>query len=171
MLYQLSYLASGETSEYIAELFRGANCAWYTARPTSSRAPAIDKATRPRLLIVDDSPVALAILAAVFKGEHYGVDTASDGLDGFDKARRTAPDLVITDGLMPGADGFELVRLMKADPATRSIPVLMLTSADLQDAEYQNRQPPPDAFIAKSMDMTPLLNRVREMLADPPKPA
>ena len=57
-------------------------------------------------LIVDDSPVALAILGAVFKGEHYEVETAGDGLDGFDKARQFEPDLVITDGLMPRADGF-----------------------------------------------------------------
>ena len=139
--------------------------------PNLIKGPAIEKSTRPRVLIVDDSPVALAILAAVFKGEHYDVDTASDGLDGFDKARRLAPDLVITDGLMPGADGFELVRLMKQDPATQSIPVLMLTSADLQDAEYQNRQPKPDAFIAKSMEMAPLVNRVRQMLSDPQNPA
>ncbi len=47
----------------------------------------------------------------------------------------------------------------------------MLTSADLRDAEYQNRQPSPDAFIAKSMEMAPLLSRVREMLSAPRKTA
>lgn len=123
------------------------------------------------MLIVDDSPVALAILGAVFKGEHYEVDTAADGIEGFAKARQFGPDLVITDGLMPRADGFELVRLLKEDPAMRSIPVLMLTSADLRDAEYQGRQPAPDAFIAKSMEMAPLLSRVREMLSEPGKQA
>ncbi len=96
--------------------------ACYTSRP-AIKGSAIENA-RPRVLIVDDSPVALAILGAVFKGEHYEVDTAGDGLDGFDKARQFEPDLVITDGLMPRADGFELVRLLKEDPATRSIPVL-----------------------------------------------
>jgi CheY-like chemotaxis protein len=135
--------------------------------PNHIKGSTIENAPRPRVLIVDDSPVALAILGAVFKGEHYEVETAGDGLDGFDKARQFAPDLVITDGLMPRADGFELVRLLKEDPATRSIPVLMLTSADLRDAESQNRQPAPDAFIAKAMEMAPLLNRVREMLSAP----
>ncbi len=139
--------------------------------PNLIKGPAIEKVTRPRVLIVDDSPVVLAILAAVFKGEHYDVETAGDGLDGFDKARRLAPDLVITDGLMSRADGFELVRLLKQDPATRLVPVLMLTSADLGDAEYQNRQPPPDAFIAKSMEMAPLVSRVRQMLSDSQNPA
>lgn len=131
-----------------------------------------DKATgrsdRPRVLLVDDSPTALVVLQAVFEGEHYDVVTAGDGMDGFEKAQRFAPDLLITDGLMPGIDGFELIRMLKAHPATRLIPVIMLTSADVRDAEYQNRQPQPDAFMAKSMQMEPLLSRVKDMLATAP---
>lgn len=129
----------------------------------------IEKATprggRPRVLIVDDSPTALGVLQAVFEGEHYDVVTASDGLEGFEKAQRIEPDLLVTDGIMPGVDGFELLRMLKDNPATRLIPVIMLTSGDILDAEHQNRQPQPDAFIAKSMQMEPLLSRVKDMLA------
>lgn len=120
---------------------------------------------RARVLIVDDSPTALAVLQAVFEGEHYDVVTASDGMEGFEKAMRIEPDLLVTDGIMPGVDGFELLRMLKENPATRLIPVIMLTSGDIRDAEDQNRQPQPDAFIAKSMQMEPLLSRVRDMLA------
>jgi CheY-like chemotaxis protein len=85
------------------------------------------------VLIVDDSPVALAVLEAVFKGEQYDVVTAGDGMEGVEQARRTVPDLLVTDGVMPDVDGFELLRMLKEHPATRVIPVIMLTSGDIGD--------------------------------------
>ncbi len=121
--------------------------------------------SRPRVLLVDDSPVTLFMLQAVFEGANYAVGTAGDGLEGFEKARRIEPDVIVTDGMMPGVDGFELLRMMKEHAATRLIPVIMLTAGDARDPEYQNRQPQPDAFVAKSMEMAPLLARVRDMLA------
>jgi CheY-like chemotaxis protein len=69
---------------------------------------------------VDDSPVALAFLEAVFRGAHYEVETASNGMEGLDKALRSAPDLIVTDGLMPDVDGFELVRRLRNHPETAS---------------------------------------------------
>ena len=120
--------------------------------------------TRPHLLVVDDSPVALAFLEAVFRGAHYEVDSAGSGADGFDKALRIKPDLVVTDGLMPDVDGFELVRRMKNHPDTADIPVVMLTSGDIQDAEYTARVPQPDALVAKSMQIEPLQNQVKALL-------
>lgn len=122
---------------------------------------------RQRVLIVDDSQIALCILEALLKGQDYEVETAADGLEGYEKAQRTEPDVLITDGLMPGVDGFELVRLLKENPATRLIPVIMLTSGDIRDSEHQDRQPRPDAFIAKSTQMEPLLRRVKDLLAAP----
>ena len=131
--------------------------------------PVLEKSTRRSgracVLIVDDSPTALGVLQAVFEGEHYDVVTASDGMEGFEKAQRIEPDVLVTDGIMPGVDGFELLRMLKENPATRRIPVIMLTSGDIRDAEFQNRQPQPDAYVAKSMQMEPLLNRVKDMLA------
>ena len=66
--------------------------------------------TPARVLLVDDSPTALRMLQAVLEGEHYDVVTAIDGNDGFAKVFRYRPDLVVTDSVMPGSDGFAFVR-------------------------------------------------------------
>lgn len=124
---------------------------------------------RPRLLIVDDSPVALAFLEAIFKGAYFEVDTAGTGQEGIDKAIRSEPDLVVTDGLMPDVDGFELIRRLKNHESTADIPVVMLTSGDFRDSEYTSRVPQPDAFVAKSMQIEPLMDQVKALLAERPK--
>ena len=116
-------------------------------------------------MIVDDSPVALAFLEAVFRGAHYQVETASNGVEGLDKALRNAPDLIVTDGLMPDVDGFELVRRLRAHPETLHVPVVMLTSVDTLDPEYSSRVPQPDALVAKSMQIEPLMETVKALLA------
>ena len=121
-------------------------------------------ADRFRLLIIDDSPVALSFLQAVFKSASYEVDTAPDGEAGFVKALSGMPDLIVTDGLMPGIDGFELIRRLRDDPAVKDIPVLMLTSGEVGDAEFTSREPQPDAMVAKSASVDPLLAGVKALL-------
>ena len=118
-----------------------------------------------RVLIVDDSPVALAVLEAVFKAAHYDVVTAGDGQEGFDLALRTPPDLILTDGVMPGVDGFGLLRLLKANPATELIPVVMLTSGDFAASQAGPSQPQPQACVAKVTPMEELQETVRAVLA------
>jgi len=103
----------------------------------------------------------------VFRGAHYEVETAGNGADGFDKARRILPDLVVTDGLMPDVDGFELIRRLRDLPETEHIPVVMLTSGDIEDSEYTARVPQPDALVAKSMQIEPLLDQVKTLLGRP----
>lgn len=124
------------------------------------------------MLIVDDSPVALAFLEAVFRGAHYDVETAATAVEGLDKALRRAPDLIVTDGLMPDVDGFELVRRLKMHPETARVPVVMLTSVDADDPEFSGRWPQPDALVAKSMQIEPLMEKVKALLArtDGPTP-
>jgi CheY-like chemotaxis protein len=115
---------------------------------------------RPRILVVDDSATVLHVVEQSLSGE-YEVETASDGTDGLMKARRCPPDLIVTDSLMPGLDGFALLTALNADPRTRSIPAIVLTSAgeaprgDLKIA----------AVVAKSMDLSPLLSAIKSALA------
>jgi DNA-binding response OmpR family regulator len=115
------------------------------------------------LLIVDDSPVALAFLDAVFRTDHHVV-TASNGREGFEQALLAKPDLIVTDGLMPDIDGYELVRMLKADDRTAAIPVVMLTSGDLDDESQLSDSARPDAMVAKSMNIEPLVARVKALL-------
>ena len=118
---------------------------------------------RPRVLIVDDSPVALSFLRAVFQGT-YDVDTAVDGEDAMQKIAAHAPDVVVTDSLMPNVDGFELIGLLRAHSPTAAIPVVMLTSSDAADEEIRSRTPQPDALVRKSTTIDPLLEEVAKLL-------
>lgn len=126
--------------------------------------PQPSSSSRARVLLVDDSPTALYLLRAVFESEQYDVVTATDGREGLDAVRRCAPDLIVTDAVMPGIDGFALLRGLRENPATRRIPVIMLTSGDPRDPEYQQNDIQPDVFVAKSAEMQPLLRQVRDLL-------
>jgi DNA-binding response OmpR family regulator len=117
-----------------------------------------------RVLIVDDSETIVNFLRMVLESEHYEVDTACDGAEGLVKARQSLPDLVITDSIMPGMDGFALLHALRADPATEAVPVVMLTAGDPHDPDHVVRTPQPDAFVKKSSDFGPLLAEVREAL-------
>ena len=119
---------------------------------------------RPRVLIVDDSPVALSFLRAVFQGT-YDVDTAVDGEDAMQKALAQTPDLVVTDSLMPNVDGFELIARLREHPPTATIPVVMLTSSEAGDEEIHSRTPQPDALVRKSTSIDPLLQEVSRLLS------
>jgi twitching motility two-component system response regulator PilH len=117
-----------------------------------------------RVLIVDDSETIVNFLRMVLESEDYEVDTASDGTEGLAKAHQTLPDLIITDSIMPGMDGFALLHALRADPATEAVPVIMLTSGDPHDPDHIVRDPQPDAFVKKSADFSPLLAEIRDAL-------
>jgi len=116
------------------------------------------------VLVVDDSLTALTLVQAVFESEHYEVVTASDGMEGLEKVRQRLPDLIVTDSIMPGVDGFAFLRKLKENPVTRQIPVIMLTSGDFSGPKSQGGDSQPDVFVTKSMEMEPLLNQARNLL-------
>ncbi|MCM3879392.1 MAG: response regulator [Vicinamibacterales bacterium] len=116
-----------------------------------------------RVLIVDDSPSVLRILQFVFESAQYAVTTATDGAEGLQKIGEQLPDVVVTDSIMPGMDGFAFVRKLKEQPDTRAIPVIMLTSEE--PTESLSPDSAPHAFVKKSADFAPLLNKVSEALA------
>jgi CheY-like chemotaxis protein len=118
-----------------------------------------------RVLVVDDSETIVNFLRMVLESEKHEVATASNGPEGLSKAHQSLPDLIITDSIMPGMDGFSLLHALRADPATEAVPVIMLTSGDPHDPDHIVRQPQPDAFVKKSADLGPLLTEVREALS------
>ncbi len=118
---------------------------------------------RPRILVIDDSATVLQVVEAALS-DQYEVETATDGADGLAKARRFLPDVVVTDSIMPGIDGFALLRSLKADPATSGIPGIMLTSDD-SDQKPRPSDVRPAAIVTKSMDMGPLLSAIRSAIS------
>jgi DNA-binding response OmpR family regulator len=80
------------------------------------------------ILIVDDEKGQRDILNLILKKEGYDVDVALDGYEGIKLARGLKPDLILLDIMMPGLDGYEVCRRLKADPDTAKIEVIMLTA-------------------------------------------
>ncbi len=88
------------------------------------------------VLIVDDVPTNIQVLAEALRQE-YRVKVATNGTDALTIARQTQPDLILLDVMMPGMDGFEVCRLLKADSVTNGIPVIFVTAKDeLADEEH-----------------------------------
>ncbi len=117
-----------------------------------------------RILVVDDSETVLNFLRTILENEQYEVATATNGNDGLAQAHQSLPDLVVTDSIMPGLDGFGLLLALRSDPATEAVPVIMLTSGAPDDPDHIAREPQPDAFVRKSADLTPLLAEIRGAL-------
>lgn len=90
-----------------------------------------------QVLAIDDDPAALAVIDAALSPLGFRVRTAASGADGLEMASQIRPDLVICDLLMPGIDGFGVVRQLKANPATASTPILIVTAHELTEAEKQ----------------------------------
>lgn len=96
------------------------------APPTSNDDPTAPSGA-PRLLLVDDAPEQLRQLSELLRHQ-YRLLHATDGVSGFHRAQAQRPDLILLDVLMPGMDGHAVCRLLKADAATREIPVIFLSS-------------------------------------------
>ena len=89
-----------------------------------------------KLLITEDDPLMSRMYQKIFTFEGFEVVMAADGQEGLDKAREVNPTLILLDVMMPKLNGLQVLEKLKADPATKSIPVIMLTNlAGQQDAE------------------------------------
>jgi DNA-binding NtrC family response regulator len=86
-----------------------------------------------RILLVDDQPANLDVLCDLLEAQGYGVLFAPDGSVALKSAARALPDLVLLDVMMPGMDGYETCRRLKADATTRDIPVIFITARDVQE--------------------------------------
>ena len=119
----------------------------------------------PRVLVIDDDPVIVELLRVNFEIEGFEVVSAGDGREGVERAKRERPDLVLTDIMMPRFDGLQLLRQLKDDPATRSLPVILL-SAKAQSAEVQQGlELGADDYVTKPFDPLELIDRVNAVLA------
>jgi signal transduction histidine kinase/DNA-binding response OmpR family regulator len=120
--------------------------------------PAVD-----RILIVEDERELQAFLAEQLR-RHYSVRTSGTGDEALAILREWTPHLVISDIMMPGVDGIGLCRILKADPATRSIPVILLTALGDRDHQVQGLAAGADEYVVKPFDLEQLLLRVANLL-------
>jgi len=117
-----------------------------------------------RLLVVDDSPTQAEELKLILEAEGFEVETAPDGERGLERIRASRFDLVVSDILMPGVSGYDLCRHVKSDPATRDVPVILLTTLSDPLDVIQGLECGADNFLTKPCSPENLVRRVRHML-------
>jgi two-component system cell cycle response regulator len=117
-----------------------------------------------RVLIVDDVPANLKLLDAKLSAEYFEVLQAASGPEALEVAQRELPDIVLLDVMMPGMDGFEVCRRLRADARTQHIPVIMVTALDQQSDRVQGLEAGADDFLTKPVNDVALFARVKSLV-------
>ena len=110
-----------------------------------------------RILLVDDHPISIQVAEAFLERAGYAVIRAEDGERALALAQSTAPAAILMDLNMPGMDGLEVTRRLKADPATRAIPIIALTAYAMRGDEERARAAGCDDYVPKPIDRQRLL--------------
>ena len=117
-----------------------------------------------RILLIDDEPDLLAALALRLTAAGFQCETANGSYEGLEKAQADPPDLIMTDLSMPGMDGYELCRRLKADPQTAAVPIIMLTaSIPENEIASQAQELGIERLLYKMVESKELISTVREV--------
>lgn len=119
-----------------------------------------------RLLLVEDSPTQLITLRSMLESSGYHILTSKSAAEGLVRAYDEHPDLIISDVVMSGINGYQLCRLVKNDPELSSIPVILLTKLDGSIDRFWGMKSGADRFIPKEPGYPTLLKTVTELLRD-----
>ena len=118
----------------------------------------------PRVLIVDDNIMNIMIARDVLLAENFEVESASDGFEAMRKVTSFRPDLILMDIQMPGKDGLEVTRDLKADPATRHIRIVAFTAFAMRGDEAKMRAAGCDGYLSKPIEVKKFGAQVRACL-------
>jgi len=118
-----------------------------------------------RVLIAEDEPHIVESLSFVLEREGFAVRAALDGEAALRELRASAPDLLILDLMLPRMNGFELLKVAKADPALKSIPVIVLTAKGQAQDRRMVDEIGAEGFMTKPFSNREIVERVRELAA------
>ena len=142
-------------------------CGFPVAAALAPESPPVPEANAHeiKILCVDDDPLIRQMLGDILRFHGYAVETAPDGETGLEAAGRQQPDLILLDVMMPGIDGFEVCRLLKADPAMKAVPVILLTA--MNDPELNAKAFEAGAVLAmqKTADTKAVIRTIEAALA------
>jgi len=117
-----------------------------------------------RILIIDDEQDILDLLSYNLEREGYSILTASDGLTAKELSLNSSPDLIILDLMLPGINGLELCRLVRNNPKTADIPVMMLTARGEEVDKVLGLEIGADDYVTKPFSIPEIVARVRSLL-------
>ena len=122
---------------------------------------------KPLILHIDDSDKILAVTELIF--DEIGIDSigALDAEQGIAKAKAEEPDLILMDVVMPGIDGFEAVKILRKEPITKNIPILMVTGAEEEKDVHQALRAGANGYIVKPIKKERLILKLEEWLELP----
>ena len=120
------------------------------------------------ILIIDDSPTEVYVFRTILEKHDINVSVATNGEDGIEKALEIKPDCILMDVVMPGKNGFQATRDLSRNPATSTIPVIIITTKDQEtDKIWGMRQGAKD-YIVKPTDERDLIDRINKVLGFAP---
>jgi CheY-like chemotaxis protein len=117
-----------------------------------------------KILLVEDNEMNRDMLSRRLERKGHQVSLAVDGAEGVQKARVEAPDVILMDMSLPVVDGWEATRQLKADEATRRIPIIALTAHAMRSDEDKARQAGCDDFDTKPIELPRLLQKIQAVL-------
>jgi two-component system alkaline phosphatase synthesis response regulator PhoP len=135
-----------------------------TIRSIASPMHNLRGARRPTVLIADDNALNAELLQAWIEVLPVAVSRAQDGVDALEQVERHRPDLILLDVMMPRMSGFQVCRRLKTNPATSTIPILMVTALSEPGDIETGRECGTDDFVSKPVDKFDLLERVNRLL-------
>ncbi len=119
------------------------------------------------ILIIDDNPLNLKLARVVLCNAGFAVHEATAAEQAIEMLEHVQPDVILVDLQLPGMDGLELTRRLKADPHTAAIKILAVTSFAMKDGAGRARQAGCDYYLTKPIDTRQLPDIVRAVLTDP----
>ncbi len=117
-----------------------------------------------RVLICDDNALNILMVRIVLEAEQFEVETAADGFEAIGKAASFRPELILMDIQMPGKDGLEVTRELKADARTQHICIIAFTAFAMRGDEAKMRAAGCDGYVSKPIDVTRFAAQVRGFL-------
>lgn len=117
-----------------------------------------------RILVVDDNPTNVKLLEARLSSDYYTVVTADNGRDAIEICKKGECDIILLDVMMPQMSGFEVCRILKADPETLHVPIVLLTALDGVQDRIEGLQAGADDFLTKPFRDLELMARVKSLL-------
>lgn len=119
-----------------------------------------------RILIVDDEVQLVEMVKIRLEAAGYGVISAYDGQDGFDKAKKDKPDLIILDLMLPKMDGYKVCGLLKNDARYSKIPIIMFTARAQEEDVRLGKDLGAEEYVTKPFDPKILLDKIKELLGE-----